>query len=137
MIVKIGVVLIARTVWISALSTPPAMHGHPWCSKGPGVLDKHGNVNTIAICRKLPPLYHVELFSMGRAVIIDKGPCRNSDGVNDQCVPIFVMANRLTVSRGLNIFRMERIQIDVANLRSARANYYDLLGSLIKVEWCY
>ena len=96
--------------------------------KGPRVLDKYGNVNTIAICRKLPPLYHVKLFGMGRAVIIYKGPCRNSDGVNDQCVPIFVMANRLTVPRGLNIFRMERIQIDVANLRSARANYYDLLG---------
>jgi len=38
------------------------------------------NVNTIAICRKLPPLYHMELFSVRRAVIIDKGPCRNSDG---------------------------------------------------------
>jgi hypothetical protein len=74
---------------------------------------------------------------MGGAVIIDEGSCRNSDGVNDQGVAIFIMANRFAVPRRLNIFRMERIQIDVANLRSARANYYDLLGSLIKLEWCY
>jgi hypothetical protein len=90
LIEKIGVVLIARTVWISALSTPPAMCAHPWCGKSPGVLDKHGNVNTITICRKLPPLYHMELFSMGGAVIIDEGPCRNSDGVNDQGIAFFM-----------------------------------------------
>ena len=97
------------------------MHAHPWCGKGPRVLDKRGNINTIAICRKLPPLYHVELFSMRRAVIIDKRPCRNSDGVNNEGVAIFIMANRFTVPRRFNIFRMKRIQIDVPNLRSARA----------------
>jgi len=116
LIEKIGVVLIAGTVRVSALSTPPAMYAHPWCREGPRVLDRHGNVNTIAVCRKLPPLYHMELLGMGRAVIIDKGPCRNSDGVNNQGIAIFVMANRFTVPRGLNVFRMERIQIDVANL---------------------
>src|SRR6516225_6619410 len=113
------------------------MYAHPWCGKGPRVLDKHGNVNTIAICRKLPPLYHMELFSMRRAVIIDKRPCRNSDGVNNEGVAIFIMANRFTVPRRFNIFRMKRIQIDVPNLRSARTNYHDFLRSLIKVEWCY
>jgi hypothetical protein len=97
LIEKIGIVLIARTVWISALGTPPAVHAHPWCSKGPRVLDKHRNVNTIAIYRKLPPLYHMELFSMGRPVIIDKGPCRNSNGVNNQGIAIFIIANRFTV----------------------------------------
>src|SRR5262249_15600991 len=61
--------------------------------EGSRVLDEHRTLDRLAVGGELPTLHHVQVVGMRRAVVIDEGFRRNTDGVDDERVAVLVMAD--------------------------------------------
>src|SRR5262245_64895083 len=135
MVEKIAVVLVARgrREW-RVFNAAPALYRDPRHGEGSRVLYKDRNVDRPGIGCDLPTLHDVELFGMRRAVVVDKGLGRDTDGVDDERIAVLVVPNRLAIPRGFQILRMHHVEIDAANLRCALIDDHDLLCSLDAIE---
>jgi hypothetical protein len=70
---EIAVVFVARDRrdWC-VFDAAPALYRRPGCCKGARVLDKDQYIDRLAVGREFPALYHMELVSMRRAVVVYK-----------------------------------------------------------------
>src|SRR5580658_10298557 len=77
----------------------------------------------------------MHLRGMRCAVIVGKGPVGLANGIYDEGVPAFVMADRFSVPGRFNVSRMRHIQVDMAHLRPGLHDDHNLIWSLIDEKW--
>ena len=69
------------------------------------------------------------------AVIVGKGPVGLANGIDDEGVAAFVMADRFSVPGRFDIGRMRHIQVDMAHLRPVFHDDQNLIWPLIDEKW--
>src|SRR3974390_229427 len=77
----------------------------------------------------------MHLGGMRRAVIVGKGPVGLANGIDDEGVAAFVMADRFSVPGWFRIGRMRYIQVDMAHLWPGLHDDNNLVGPLIDEKW--
>src|SRR6267142_3247184 len=73
----------------------------------------------------------MHLSGMRRAIIVGKGPVGLANGIDDEGVAAFVMADRFSVPGRFRIGRMRHVEVDMAHLRPGRHDGHDLVWPLI------
>src|SRR6516165_9375388 len=77
----------------------------------------------------------MHLSGMRRAVIVGKGPVSLANGIDDEGVAAFVMADRFSVPGRFDIGRMRHVQVDMAHLRPVLHDDHNLIWQLIDEKW--
>src|ERR1700680_3785335 len=77
----------------------------------------------------------MHLSGMRCAVIVGKGPVGLANGIDDEGVAAFVMADRFSVPGRFDIGRMRHIQVDMAHFRPGLHDDRNLIWPLIDEKW--
>ena len=133
--VQVIAVVLGATLFFhrSSLHPPVTLDRRPRHVEGARVVDRHGDLQRLAVFDQSEALHDMDLARVRRAIIVDEGPVVQPDRVDDQRVA-FVMADRLAVPAGRRMRRMRHIQIDMPCHRILLDDHQNLFGTLDEIN---